>query len=382
MMRVALLATTIDYGGIEKVLSTLLQHMDGDVEFVPLLFTRSDARDRSFLDRLDALGVRYRTVHVNRSRLKYLNPLRNVVEAIVALRRERVDVIHAHGYRADVIALIVAKFLGVPVVSTCHGFILNDRNLTRYARLDVILLRYFRRVIAVSSRMRDDLVAQGLDPARIAVIQNAVEPPDEAVRRFARCEQRRRLAIGGDEFVIGYVGRLSQEKGVRHLIEAVRTNAPIDGPWRLLILGDGPQRGELESIVRAAGLAGRIAFIGFQADVSPWYAAMDAFVLPSLTEGTPMALLEAMAHRVPVIASDVGGVPAVISNGGNGLLVPAGDPTALSEALREISASVARRRTLLQAGYQTVCDEYDVRTWVARTRGVYETAILEHKRAA
>ena len=377
MIRVALLATTIDFGGIEKVLLTLLKHLGNDVEFVPVLFTRTDVRDRSFFDRLNAMGIRYRTIFVNRSRPRYLNPIRNIGESIAALRSERIDAIHSHGYRADLIALFAAWYLGVPVVSTCHGFIRTDANLTLYARLDLFLLRYFRRVIAVSGQMRDDLLARGLKAERVVAVQNAVELPRESTVHSVRRDARARLSIGDDEFVWGYVGRLSQEKGVRHLLDAVQLQTPAAGPWRLLIVGDGPQRAELEVSVRSAGLAERISFTGFQADTSSWYAAMDGFVLPSLTEGTPMALLEAMAHRLPVVASEVGGVPAVVSNRVNGLLVPSADPAALSAALREISENTVLRRALAQAAFQTVRDGFDVRTWAERVRGVYEQALLE-----
>jgi glycosyltransferase involved in cell wall biosynthesis len=168
---------------------------------------------------------------------------------------------------------------------------------------------------------------------------------------------------------------------VNHLIDAVRLQPPSDGPWRLLIVGEGPERPRLEAIVGAAGLEDRVAFAGFQADTSGWYAAMDAFVLPSLTEGTPMAMLEAMAHRLPVIASNVGGVPAVVDDRVSGLLVPPGDASVISAALREISMSLELRRKLADAGFETVKRAFDVRTWADRVRNIYEEALREHMAA-
>jgi glycosyltransferase involved in cell wall biosynthesis len=377
-MRVALLATTIDFGGIENVLLTLLRHADREIEFVPLLFTRSDAADRSFFDRIEAMGIRYRMIKVNHEGPKYFSPIRNFGETVAVLRRERIDAIHSHGYRADVIALAAARLLGLPVVATCHGFVRNDRRLTLYGRLDVFLLRYFQRVIAVSGRMRDDLIAQGLSPERVAVLQNAIELPCQSAVEAAGRDTRLRLGLRRDEFVFGYVGRLSPEKGVQHLIDAVRMQPGDEGPWRLLIVGDGPQRRELEASVSAAALGDRVTFAGFHAETSGWYAAMDAFVLPSLTEGTPLALLEAMAHRVPVVASAVGGVPAIVSDHINGLLVPPADAAALAAALREVAGGDDLRRELADAAYETVKNGFDARTWVAGVRGVYEEAIREH----
>ena len=104
---------------------------------------------------------------------------------------------------------------------------------------------------------------------------------------------------------------------------------------------------------------------------------MDAFVLPSLTEGTPMALLEAMAHRIPVVATAVGGVPAVITNRVNGMLVPAGDALALAHALREMSSSSELLQLFSRSGHETVCTRYDVHSWVTKVRAVYEQALEE-----
>jgi glycosyltransferase involved in cell wall biosynthesis len=376
-IRVALLTTSVDFGGIEKVVLTLFRHVDRDIELLPIVYARADRRDRTFLDELGKLGVTPRVVFVDESRLKHLSPLRHLTDTIAILGAERFDLIHSHGYRADLTALPLARRFGVPVVSTCHGFTPINWRLALYSRLNVLALRYFSRVIAVSTRMRDDLVGKGVNPARIDVISNAVEPACETAVRSARCKLRHTLAVAEDEFIFGFVGRLSEEKGLRHLLDAISLRAPADGPWRLLVVGDGPCRRELEEAVSRASIGGRVTFTGFQGDASPWFAAMDAFVLPSLTEGTPMALLEAMAHRVPVIASAVGGVPAVLSDRVNGMLVPPADPQALSQALREVSSNHDFGQALARAAHETVCTRYDVHTWVANVRAVYERALEE-----
>jgi glycosyltransferase involved in cell wall biosynthesis len=168
---------------------------------------------------------------------------------------------------------------------------------------------------------------------------------------------------------------LSEEKGVHHLLDAVTLRAPAAEPWRLLIVGDGPRREELEAIASRSQVANRITFAGFQGDAGPWLSAMDAFVLPSLTEGTPMALLEAMAHRKPVIASAVGGVPAIIVDRISGMLVPPADPKALSDALREVSTNEALRQMFSRTAHETVSTRYDVGTWAAKMRATYEKAL-------
>src|SRR6185369_2061277 len=127
---------------------------------------------------------------------------------------------------------------------------------------------------------------------------------------------------------------------------------------RILVVGDGSQRSELQQRAAECGLADRIMFAGFQSDTAPWYAAMDAFVLPSLTEGTPLALLEAMAARVPVIATAVGGVPTVINSGEHGILVQAADAEALAGAMREVMLDAPLRNNLSDRAFQLVSEKF------------------------
>jgi glycosyltransferase involved in cell wall biosynthesis len=378
--RVALLATSVDFGGIERVVLNLVRHLGPEVRLQPIILTRTELHDRTFLDRLETLGASPKVLYIDQGRLQYLSPLRNVSGVLEILRAEPCDLIHSHGYRADLVGLAAARALGLPVVSTCHGFTPNNRRLALYCRLNVMALRHFSRVMAVSARMRDDLIEGGVDARKVEVIANAVESACEDGAGEARAEVRGELGLGEDVFVIGFVGRLSEEKGLHHLLDALRLRRPVDRAWRLLVVGDGPRRRELEEQAREAGLEHEVLFVGFRADSSRWFAAMDAFVLPSLTEGTPMALLEAMAHRVPVVATAVGGVPAVVSHGVHGMLVPPSDPSALAGALREVGGRHDLRQALATSGYQRVREEYDVEAWAAKVRGVYEQ-VLEDGRA-
>jgi glycosyltransferase involved in cell wall biosynthesis len=369
------LGTSVDFGGIEKVLLMLCRQMDADVELIPVIFTKTDTRDSTFFKELRALGLSPRVLPVDQSRLKYLSPLQHVVDTVAVLRSERFDLIHSHGYRADLIALPLSRYFRVPAVSTCHGFTPNNRRLALYTKLNEIALRYFDCVVAVSVKMRDELIGSGVNPASIEVIPNAVEPVCQTERAIARRDIRTQLGLAEREFVLGYVGRLSEEKGLEHLLGALALRPPIRQPWRLVVVGDGPCLRDLEKQTSQAGLVDHVTFVGFQSRASPWFSAMDVFVLPSLTEGTPMALLEAMAHRVPVIASEVGGVPAVIADRVSGLLVPPADRRALSLALAELASNHELRRRFSDVAYVTVCERYNVQTWIASVKRVYERVL-------
>lgn len=252
-LRVGVLATVIEFGGIDRVLLHLIEHAGAAVDFVLVLFTKQECEGSSFLSAVDRLGVARKTIIVNGSQPKYWNPVKNSFEALSVLRPERVDVIHTHGYRADVIGFAISRWLRVPIVSTCHGFISADRQLGFYNWLDQWLLRWFDRVIAVSDRMRGGLIAKGVSGARIALVRNAVVGGRSGESVGKRKVLRERLAIGEDEFVFGFVGRLSEEKGLWHLVEAATEGHLVEQPWRLLVVGDGPQRGVLEEVVARSG---------------------------------------------------------------------------------------------------------------------------------
>jgi len=377
-IRVALLATITDYGGIEKVLLNMLQHMDGSVELRPILFSRADLKEAAFFDQLEALRIPH-VRFVNTRKRRYFNVVKNMRDALAILRDERVDVVHCHGYRADLLGLIAAARYRLPVVSTCHGFIATDRNLQFNVRADFWALKRFDRVIAVSDSIRAILVEQGIDAKRVAVITNAVSLPDLEQQLASRKAVRAALQLRGDDVLFGYVGRLAEEKGVDQLVKAARQMAGGTTRFRVVVLGDGPRRPSLEQLIREANLGGVVTLLGFDKDPARWYSAMDAFVLPSLQEGTPMALLEAMAHRVPVIASAVGGVPAIITHDLNGLLVPPGDSQELMLAMQRLAASSALRATLADAGFACVRDSYDVNSWTGKIGGIYN-AVLNAQR--
>jgi glycosyltransferase involved in cell wall biosynthesis len=183
---------------------------------------------------------------------------------------------------------------------------------------------------------------------------------------------RARLQVRDGGFVFGYVGRLSPEKGVEHFLAAARLLAGRGVRARYLVVGDGPDRPRLEGLASEMPTS-EVTFAGFQRDTDSWFAAMDAFVLPSLTEGTPVALLQAMAHGLPAIASNVGGVPAVIAHLDTGLLVPPGEPDRLADAMARVLEQPETGRGLATRARESIARRYGTQEWIARTVGVYRS---------
>ena len=374
-LRVALLATAVEFGGIDRVLANLVRGMDADVELLPILYTRRDTVKHRLFDILAELDVRFDKIYVDASRRRYPTPLRDLLHTLASVRGRRVDLIHSHGYRADVFGVVAAKMLGLPIVSTCHGYVATDRRLGLYNRLDLVALRRFDRVIAVSDQLRTELIGHGVDPRRVQTVVNAIGDDRRPDRDRLRIEVRLRHGIASHEILFGFVGRLGQEKGLAYLVDALASLG--DGRIKLLLVGDGPQRTSLQDAVLRAGVGDKVLFVGFQDDPGGWYPAMDIFVLPSLTEGTPMVLLEAMSSGLPVIATAVGGMPSIVTDLDNGLLIPPADATRLARAMSALATDHGLRCALAGRARVSVLEKFDVRAWIHTMRDVYESTVAE-----
>jgi len=377
MIKVANILTSVEFGGSEKVNLTFLRNVNRkQFDIHPILLVRPWENDNLFIRQVIEAGYSISRIPVAIKPITngrdYLRIARCILYLYRILSTNNFHLLHTHGYFADIIGTPVCKYLRIPHLSTCHGFIQNDKNLKIYNKLDKLMLRFCERIIAVSTEIKSDLVRSGIDKARITVIQNAVQ---ESISRedFAkhRVEKRQYYSIEQDEFVIGYVGRLSEEKGINYLIEASSLLKDESKTFKILILGDGPKRKDLEEMARSKGLEKRIIFTGFQENIEEWLPALDVFVLPSLTEGTPMALLEAMSMGIPVIATAVGGIPKVVENNVNGFLVDPGDFQGLYEKIIMLNNNQELRNKMATEGIKTIKEKFNVNKWCHKIEEEY-----------
>jgi glycosyltransferase involved in cell wall biosynthesis len=371
--RIAYLLTPVEFGGAEKVNLNFLRNVDRECFDVhTILFFRPWEEDTFFLKECKELGFPMDMVPVSFGGQDHLWLIRRFIMVFSFLRQGQFDLLHCHGYIADIVGLLSARILGTRTISTCHGFTDNDRKLSLYNRLDRLALRFSNRIIAVSDDIQKKLIRSGIKANRIRVIPNCVQTEiDEASFLKDRLSTRQHLGFSTKDFILGYIGRLSKEKGLSHLIEAVSLSRRRSCPVKLLIIGDGPQHTELSAAVSREGLEQDIVFTGFHSNISHFFPAMDVFVLPSLTEGTPVALLEAMAHGIPVIASSVGGVPGIIESGKEGLLVPPGRPREIATQIQMLCNDPSLRASLASAAQQKVRVSYDIKQWTRQIEQEY-----------
>ena len=378
--KVAYILTPVDFGGSERVSLNFLKHVDrGRFDIRPVVLIRpwEDEGGNIFLRELESEGyeahkipVAIRTKTHGRDYLRVVRCYRLIYSF---LKKGSFDLVHTNGYFADTVGIPAARFLGIPSISTCHGFIRNDMKLLIYNMLDQFVLRMAGKTIAVSEAIKEDLIRHGVKEDRIEVITNAVNAPMNAREMKAvRLERRAVMNLSPKDFAVCYIGRLSAEKGLKHLITALSMIEAGAEHVKLVIIGDGPQKQELKELAEKHRVGERVVFAGFQSDVEAWIPAMDAFILPSLTEGTPMALLEAMAYGLPSIASAVGGVPDIIDSGVNGILVSPGRPDELKDALLRIIEDAPLRKKLSAAARKRIRADYDVKDWARKIEAEYD----------
>lgn len=354
-------------GGLEGVVAALTLGARGSkVKAHVAAVVSSGQLDHPFLAPFRNAGVEAFTIEVPRRGYR-----QEQAEVARLCRRLRPDVVHTHGYRADVLDAAIARGLGIPVVSTVHGFTGGGTRNRFYQWLQRRALRRFDAVVAVSRTLIDDLAGSGVPRERLYYVQNAWYPSEPLLDREAAC---RALGITPDGFRVAWVGRVSAEKGPDVLVEALPHLGDV--PLTVSFLGAGPLRQALETRAAALHVAARIRWHGLVPGAARLLRAFGALVLTSRTEGTPLALFEAMAAEVPIIAAGVGGVPDVVS-AQEALLVPPEDSHAVATALREVLQNPAAARRRAGAARERLEREFGLAAWLGRYEAVYQAVRRE-----
>jgi len=273
------------------------------------------------------------------------------------LRNNAIQVIHAHEFNSNVSGCVIGRMTGIPVVATVHGREYVASRLRRRIAYRWVG-RTAGRVVAVSGTIRRFLAeGVGLRGDNVATIYNGIDT--ERYEGTAGSDPiRRELGIGPGALVVGAVGSLYAVKGHVHLIRALADVARDLPDVACIVAGRGELRAELEDEARRLGLHDRVRFLGYRSDVPRLLAAMDVFVLPSLSEGLPLSLLEAMAAGVPVVATEVGGNAEVIDDGATGFLVPPRRSDLLAERIREVLGDRSRARAMSLRARRSVQERF------------------------
>jgi glycosyltransferase involved in cell wall biosynthesis len=292
-------------------------------------------------------------------------------------RRERVEIWHGHDYKSNVLGLLLRRFWPMRLVTTVHGWVKQTRRTPLYYRIDQLCLPRYEAVICVSSDLYERCLACGVPAERCQLVENAIDT-EEYSRQMGTDEAKRRLGLTPGRDLIGAVGRLSDEKAFDVLIRATDQLLKTGAEVELVIVGEGDCKARLQALISALGRQDRIHLLGYRADTKDLFTAMDIFALSSLREGLPNALLEAMAMEVPVVATRIAGIPQLIQDGKNGLLVDPSSAESMTEALARLLADSSLRLNLRQAARKTIEKDYSFAARMQKIRALYDDLLRRH----
>jgi len=301
-------------------------------------------------------GVKVITVNHLLREVRPLSDLRAFVSLLRIIRRERPVIVHTHTSKAGILGRWAALFCRVPIiVHTPHGHVFwgyfGPVKTRLFVWLERMTARFTDAIITLTSQEREDHLNLRIAPERkFVVIHSGVDLGKFLVDRCDREDAKRALGIDSATTVLGTAGRLTAIKGQEVLIRATAELARQGNVVKLVLLGEGELRGELEELACRLRIAERVHFLGWRADVVKAMAAFDIFCLPSRNEGMGKVLVEAMALGIAIVASDIGGIKDIVHHGENGLLVPVGDVEALAEAILYLCRDPKRRRQMGEAG--------------------------------
>lgn len=365
MMKILLLTTHINIGGVGFYTVNLAKYLrkmghepvvvssGGDLEE---LLQKADARHiKMDLKTKAEFGFKV---------AKAILPLTRLVQ------KEGFDVIHAQTRVAQVAGGIVSKITRVPIVSTGHGFFKHERLFRK------LFPFWGDKIIAISESVRGHLINDfHIDEKKITVVYNGIEL-DRFLRKNGKIDQnmRDKMSLDRDLTIVGAIGRLSSVKGYIYLIKAFKKVAEKNKNARLLLVGEGDEKPKLEKEVKEAGLTNKVIFESKKMATEDYLSVMDIFCQPSIKEGLGLALIEAMASGRACIGSNVGGIPEIIDDEIDGILVPPENPEALAEAITRLLSDAELKQTFSTRAPQKAQTKFSIEENARKTAEVYEEA--------
>ena len=356
--------------GTCRMVNALVKHADHTrFEIFVGILSRDEGSPQSLRD----MGAR--PVQFDMKRFTDLSVLPALIRT---LRQNRIQILHTHRTRPDLLGRVAGRWAGVPVnVSTMHWvgeWNWRGKALARPVRLLYRLtLAWTQKIVNISAGEMALMQAEGIPPGKMTVIYNGVDGEVFLPAKSPRNE--RGAADNASPLVVGCVAFLSKRKGVSYLIDAFRQVVDRCPRARLQIVGDGEERAALQAQIAALGLERHVELLGIRQDVPALMNAFDIVVLPSLWEPFGLAIAEAMACAKPVVATRVGGIPEIVEHEHTGLLVPAATVAPLADALLALANNEALRVQLGEAGRQRFLDRFDSRTMAAKYEALYESLL-------
>lgn len=305
--------------------------------------------------------------------------LRAVLHMRRRFKQDRPALVHAHGTKAALFARLASAGLKIPIVYTLHGIhYLNYSNPFKrwiYIFVERLLMPLTKRFVCVCQRnLEEGKQAKVIDADKTVLIYNGIDSRPSDLRERARKERGL-----NDEVIVLNIGRLQDVKGQIYLIKAASRLKKFKDKVKVWVVGEGEEENKLCQVMAEERVEGIVSLLGYQEDIWQLLAAADVFVLPSLGEGFPYAVLEAMAFRKPVVASNVGGIPEMIVEGETGSIVPPADAEALAEKIVYLIENPAVRKAWGEAGARRVAKKFNLKKMLRQYQQLYDDLLLDDR---
>lgn len=362
---VLLLVTLSEWGGAQHIVYLLARYLRADYEI-----TVGCAPGGELVDKLTQEGIRVVSIPEFTRNLHPLKDLRALWRLYCFIKSERFDLVHAHSTKAGLIGRLAARLAGIrSIVFSAHGWPFTEGRSLWKRRLLALMERVAAycstKIVCVSEHDRQlALKFNVARPAKLIVIHNGLDPQPFLQADGARVKQQ----LGLDKcLALTFVGRLAPPKEPLVLLTALQKlpNAKV------ILVGEGPMRPEIEQFVKRNQLEDRVMMLGMREDVPEILAASDVFVLPSRWEGLPLVIIEAIFAGLPVVATRVGGISELVEEGVNGWLIPRSDPRAMAQALQRLTEDEFRRKQMGKAGREKALEQFTLERMVAQYRELY-----------
>jgi glycosyltransferase involved in cell wall biosynthesis len=321
-------------------------------------------------------GTKIEFIPLNKLRYNRFSP-GIVLELYRLMKKKQIHVVRTHRYRSNLYGRFAAFLAGVPVIiASVHDNYRTDKRPKRRI-MNRILSKITDKIVAVSEDVKEDIIRyDSIDPSKIEVIPNGID-----VERFNpeknTANIRKEFSLEEDDIVIGFIGRIVPAKGLEYLLNALPYLKEEFKSIKLLIVGEGSLVEELKERAKKNNIFDNILFTGKRRDIPEILASINIFVMPSIAEGLPNALLEAMAMGKPIVTTEVGGIPEIVKNGFNGLLVPPRDTLSLSKAIKELISNDQLAAKLGQAARDLVHDNLSIKAIAQKWQSLYLSILKE-----
>lgn len=364
----------IDSGGVygaERVILNLSRQLKNSGDFTPVVgcIVGHPSDQNDLFDASRDLGIAALKIQIRNHLLPYDLP-----RAASQMKGDDIDLIHSHGYKPSVFARAIRAMTDITTLATCHLWF-QPENAPMKTRVMIALERRFYRrfpaVVAVSEPIQRVLIQSGVPLTSTHIIENGVEIRPPSVNPEMRQVIRANLGIDPDVFCVLNTARLTKQKAQWLLVDAARLLKDKGLRFEVLVVGEGELKESLQRSIAEQGVGGQVRLLGFRSDIAELLAASDAFALPSLDEGMPMSLLEAVAANVPTIVTPVGDIPRLITDMESGLVIPLQNPVALASAVESLATSPELCRSLAQVASKRMAKVYSSAAMAAKYTELY-----------